>query len=182
MLGHSFWQPDAAMGRRIGRDEALVHRVAASKKHGVWHSCPVEMCSGWPAILARVDVGLHYVARLVNVVAKDGRDMVYALGHNVVIPRRSRKAALAGGDGRFSYQFLASIKVGLLFAKMDKDSRRARAALVIPPAGRCRLLHSGRQLRATTEKDRKRGRGRSLASWINFMKRGKYAASFDALK
>jgi len=28
MLRHSFWQPDAAMRRRIGRDVAFVHRVA----------------------------------------------------------------------------------------------------------------------------------------------------------
>ena len=166
------------MGRRIGRDEALVHRVAASKKHGVWHSCPVEMCSGWPAILARVDVGLHYVARLVNVVAKDARDMVYALGDNVVIPQRGRKATLAGGDGRFSYQFLAFIKVGLLFAKMDKDSRRARAALVIPPAGRCRLLQSGWHLCAATEKDRKRGRGEKPSELDQFHEARKVCREF----
>jgi hypothetical protein len=117
------------------------------------------MRSGWPTILARVDVGLHYLARLVNVVAEDARDMVFALGDNVVIPQRSRKATLAGRDGRFSYQFLTSIKVGLLFGNMDNNSWRARAALVIPPAGRCGLLDSGRQLSAATEKDRNRHRG-----------------------
>src|SRR5205823_5943003 len=167
MLGHSFGQPDAAMRRRIGRDVALVHRVAASKKHGVRHSCPVEMRSGWPAILARVDVGLHYVAPLVDVVAEDARDVVSALGENLVIPRRSRKATLAGGDGRFPFQFLASIKVSLLFGKIDNDSWRVRAAFVIPPAGRYRggqssshrLLHSGWQLSAATEKDRNRRQG-----------------------
>src|SRR5947208_9886683 len=121
MLGHSFGQPDAAMRRRIGRDVALVHRVAASKKHGVRHSCPVEMRSGWPAILARVDVGLHYVAPLVDVVAEDARDVVPALGENLVIPRRSRKATLAGGDGRLPFQFLASIKVSLLFCKRSEE-------------------------------------------------------------
>src|SRR5437762_9101691 len=167
MLGHSFGQPDAAMRRRIGRDVALVHRVAASKKHGVRHSCPVEMRSGWPAILARVDVGLHYVAPLADVVAEDARDVVPALGENLVIPRRSRKATLAGGDGRFPFQFLASIKVSLLFGKIDNDSWRVRAAFVIPPAGRYRggqssshrLLHSGWQLSAATEKDRNRRQG-----------------------
>jgi len=167
MFGHSFGQPDAAMRRRIGRDVALVHRVAASKKHGVRHSCPVEMRSGWPAILARVDVGLHYVAPLVDVVAEDARDVVSALGENLVIPRRSRKARRAAGDGRFPFQFLASIKVSLLFGKMDNDSWRVRAAFVIPPAGRCRggqssshrLLHSGWQLSAATEKDRNRRQG-----------------------
>jgi len=167
MLGHSFWQPDAAMRRCIGRDVALMHRVAASKKHGVRHSCPVEMRSGWPAILARVDVGLHYVAPFVDVVAEDARDVVSALGENLVIPRRSRKATLAGGDGRFPFQFLASIKASLLFGKMDNDSWRVRAAFVIPPAGRYRgeqssshrLLHSGWQLSAATEKDRNRRQG-----------------------
>src|SRR5207249_11770788 len=121
MLGHSFGQPNAAMRRPIGRDVALVHRVAASKKHGVRHSCPVEMRSGWPAILARVDVGLHYVAPLVVVVAVDARYVVSALGENLVILRRSRKAKLAGGDVRFTFQFLPSIKLSFLFITIYYD-------------------------------------------------------------
>ena len=98
---------------------------------------------------------------------EDARDVVSALGENLVIPRRSRKATLAGGDGRFPFQFLASIKVSLLFGKIDNDSWRVRAAFVIPPAGRYRggqssshrLLHSGWQLSAATEKDRNRRQG-----------------------
>src|SRR5437762_8526097 len=189
MLGHSFGQPDAAMRRRIGRDVALVHRVAASKKHGVRHSCPVEMRSRWPPIRARVDVGFHYVAPLVDVVAEDARDVVSALGENLVIPRRSRKATLAGGDGRFPFQFLASIKVSLLFGKMDNYSWRVRAAFVIPPAGRCRggqssshrLLHSGWQLSAATEKDRNRRQEEKPNELDRFHEARKVCSEFKAL-
>src|SRR5205809_480482 len=190
MLGHSFGEPDAAMPRRIGRVVALVHRVAASKKHGVRHSCSVEMRSGWPAILARVDVGLHYIAPLVDVVAEDARDVVPALGENLVIPRRSRKATLAGGDGRFPFQFLASIKVSLLFGKIDNDSWRVRAAFVIPPAGRYRggqssshrLLHSGWQLSAATEKDRNRRQGEKPNELDRFHEARKVCSEFKGAR
>src|SRR5215510_2287544 len=44
VLGHSFWQANATVRRRIPRNIALVHCVATVEMHAVGHLRAIEMC------------------------------------------------------------------------------------------------------------------------------------------
>jgi hypothetical protein len=83
----------------VRRDVTLVHGVATSEKHGERHWCPFETSPGRAAIFARIDVRFHYIAEVVHIIAKSGRDMVDIFPDHPVVARGSRKAGLAGGDG-----------------------------------------------------------------------------------
>jgi hypothetical protein len=143
-LSHSFRQTDATMGRRVGWDVPLVHRVAAPEKHRERHPRPIVMGARRSGILAHVDIRFHDVAGIVHVIAEHGRDMIRVLPENGVIPGRRAKPGLAGRYRRFADEILALVKVSPLLGDADDDFRRAGNAVAIPVARRgCR--RSGRR-------------------------------------
>ena len=98
-LGHSLGKTDATMRCRIRRDVSLVHGVAASEKHGERHSGAVVMRPRRLGILANIDIRFHDIAEIVDVITKNRRDVIGALGEDSVLAGRRREPGFPGGDG-----------------------------------------------------------------------------------
>ena len=74
-LRHFFGDANAAVRSGVRRDVPLMHRVTATEKHGVRHARSVVMRAGRLAVLADIDIRLGDVAEVINVIAKDSRDV-----------------------------------------------------------------------------------------------------------
>jgi hypothetical protein len=72
---HFFRNTDAAVRSGVRRDVALMHRVAAAEEHRKRHPRAVVMRALGPRILARVDIGFHDIAQIVDVITEHGRDV-----------------------------------------------------------------------------------------------------------
>src|SRR6476619_4134452 len=73
MPRHSCWQADAAVRRAKPRNIASVHAVAAVKSHEVRHPGAIKMSAFMLLVFAHIDVGFHYFAPVVDVVAELAR-------------------------------------------------------------------------------------------------------------
>src|SRR4029077_1919123 len=91
------------------------------------------MCSARFAIFSDVNVLHHDVAFAIDVIAELTREMGLVFGDDGIMPRRSRKALLACGNGRFADQIFSLIKVSLLVGQMNNDAWLAVGAFVTPP-------------------------------------------------
>jgi hypothetical protein len=90
------------MGSSVRGHVALMHRVAAAEKHRERHSGTIVMRPGWSGILPRIDIRFHDIAGVVNVIAKNGRDVVRVLPGDLIFAGWRPETGLAGRDGRFA--------------------------------------------------------------------------------
>ena len=168
-LGDNGRQTDAAVGRGIRRDIALVHGVPAFEKHGERHARAVKTRAGRAPILARIDVRNDDIASVVYVISEPGRDMVYVFPDDAIVARRRGKTGPARGNGRFADQRFPFEEIGALFADTDHDPRRTGDAVAVPSVGHRRGRGRGagrpglRNLGATGQEGQD-GKGEGAAS------------------
>src|SRR6202040_1881045 len=111
--------------------------------------------------------------------------MVLVFGDDGIVTRRSRKALLACGNGRFADQMFSLKEVSLLLRQMDHDARLALGAFVVPPTRRRgwhhrreRVSHLLRDLLAAGKKNRDRSHERELNQPAGFHKAADINAHF----
>src|SRR5436309_3306786 len=92
------------------------------------------------AIFSHVDVLHHDVALAIDVVAEFTRVMVLVFGDDGIVTRRSRKALLPCGNGRFADQMFSLVKLGFLLGDMNNDAWLRRRAVVRSAADYCRKV------------------------------------------
>ena len=124
------------MGRGVGRDVSLVHRIAAAEKHRVGHARAIVMAAGWFTVLAGIDVRFHDAAEIIHVIAEDSGDVLLVLPNHAVMAGRRPEPRFAGGNARFADKIFAFIKIGMLFGDADDDLWRAGNPIAIPISGR----------------------------------------------
>src|SRR5947207_135208 len=133
---HSFRQANASVRRGIRWDVTFVHCVAAVEMHAIGHSRSIEMRASRPAVFACVNVRLHDVTILIDVIAEFTRDVVPVFRDNAIVARWGGETRLAGRDGRLPNHMFTFVEVSHLFANTDDDLGRAGGAFIIPPTRR----------------------------------------------
>ena len=156
-LRHFFGDANTSVGRGVGRDVALMHRITTAEEHRVRHACAIVMCARWPGILARVDIGFYDVAKIVHVIAENSRDVRRILRQDCIMAGRSAESGFAGRDRRFADEMFAFIEIRMLLSDADNDLRRAGNAVTVPIAHRrrsrsCHRRRRGRVFGATRKK------------------------------
>ena len=142
---HFFGDANAAVRSGVRRDVALMHRVTATEKHGVRHARAVVMRAGRFAVLADIDIRLGDVAEIIDVIAKDSRDVRSVFGQDRVLTGRSTEPRFPGGNRRFANEMFALVEIGMLVRNAHDDFRRTGNAVAVPVTCRRRSRHHGRR-------------------------------------
>jgi hypothetical protein len=79
------------------------------------------MCPGRLRILARINVRLHDVTVIIDVITKFAGNVVPIFRNNVIAARRRGKPGFAGRDGRFADHPFPLVKISSLFAQIHDD-------------------------------------------------------------
>lgn len=91
---HSRRQADAAVRSPEAWDIAGVHPIAAVESHKIWHTGAVKMSPWRLCVFAHIDIGFHYFAPGVDVVAEFTRDMIFVLLDYMITTRRRIETSL----------------------------------------------------------------------------------------
>ena len=102
MRRHSLWHADATVRGGKGRNISLVHCVTAVEMHAIGHACAIKVCSARFTVFAYVDVRLHNVAAIIDVIAELARDVIPVFRDNMVMARWRSESAFAGRHRRFT--------------------------------------------------------------------------------
>jgi hypothetical protein len=109
-----------------------MHRVATTEKHGEGHARAVVMRARRFAVLAHIDIRLGDVAHVIDVIAKDSRDVRSVFGQDRVMTGRSPEPRFPGGNRRFADEMFALVEIGMLLRDAHHDFRLTGNAVAVP--------------------------------------------------